>query len=258
MDFTQLKSRIDNAPSLSFSELFYQCVDMFKKVWLQGLLLQIILIMVSMALMIVFYIPMLFGMFITGGLEPDGGDMSGVLGFLLLIFLCVLYLGIVIGLLYAQIALQAAFYRICRSKDRGYSSESGVGFGMFLRKKYARKILLLVLIQAGISIAAALLCLVPLLYVFIPLQFLIIVFAFYPDLSNKELLELSFSLGTKKWGVSFLLFMVLILIAAVGGFITCGIGFYVLSSVVYLAFYVVYKEMIGFYEDEELIESLGQ
>lgn len=258
MNYQQIKIRIDRTISLDFSDLLYQCFDLFKKVWLQGLLLQVIILMVSMALMLVFYIPMMLGVFVTGGFEPDGGDLNSGVGILLLIGICILYVAIIIGLVFAQIALQAAFYRICRMKDRGHTSQPGVGFGMFLRKEYFHKILILVFAQVGISLAAVLLCVLPIFYAIIPLQFLVILFAFNPSLTVKELVDLSFKLGTKKWLITFGVFLILALLAAVGGFITCGIGFYILSSIINLAFYVVYKEMVGFYEDEDMIASLGQ
>ena len=258
MKYQQIKIRIDRTISLDFSDLLYQCFDLFKKVWLQGLLLQVIVLMVSMALMLVFYIPMMLGVFVTGGFEPDGSDLNSGAGILLLIGICMLYVAIIIGLVFTQIALQGAFYRICRMKDRGYNSQPGIGFGMFLRKEYFKKILIVVFAQVGISLAAALLCILPIFYVAIPLQFVIIMFAFHPNLTVNQLLDLSFKLGTKKWFITFGILLVLGALTAVGGFVTCGLGFYVLSSIVNLAFYVIYKEVIGFHEDEEVIASLGQ
>lgn len=51
MNLTQLQSKINNAKDLDFGTIFNQSMELFKKVWVQGLLTLII----SGAMMIPFY-----------------------------------------------------------------------------------------------------------------------------------------------------------------------------------------------------------
>ena len=91
----------------------------------------------------------------------------------------------------------------------------------------------------------------------IPLQFIAIIFAFNPDLSVKELITVCFNIGTKKWGITFLLTIVCSLLAQFAGLLLCGIGVIFTASFVYLPVYFIYKEVIGFHEDDDAIAQIG-
>ncbi|HMC02076.1 MAG TPA: hypothetical protein VKN14_13650, partial [Flavobacteriaceae bacterium] len=71
-----------------------------------------------------------------------------------------------------------------------------------------------------------------------------------------DIVKVSFKLGTKKWLLSFGLFIVLYLLIMVLSFVTCGIGSLFLSPFIYLPFYLIYKEVVGFEvpNDIEIIE----
>ena len=119
-------------------------------------------------------------------------------------------------------------------------------FFFFLRRPYFTKTFSLSLAYLGISIAAALLCFLPLIYALVPLNLLFVVYAFNPDLSVRNLINISFELGAKKWFITFGLVIVASLLAQIVGVLLCGIGIFVTSSFVIIPLYFVYKDVIGF------------
>ena len=52
------------------------------------------------------------------------------------------------------------------------------------------------------------LCIIPVIYVFVPLSYIFVVYAFNPDKSVSEIIKLSFDLGNRKWLMSFGLLIV--------------------------------------------------
>jgi uncharacterized membrane protein len=79
------------------------------------------------------------------------------------------------------------------------------------------------------------------------------VFSNNPDLSETEIVKLSFRLGTKKWLITFgLLFVTGIL--GMLGIIACGIGLLFTMSIVYLPVYFVYRDVVGFEDDSEIMK----
>jgi hypothetical protein len=128
---------------------------------------------------------------------------------------------------------------------------------MLFKKQYMSKLLGLSLATVGIGIAAYLLCLIPIFYVIVPLQFISVIFAFNPELSVKEVIYSSFNLGTKKWFIAFGLLFVSTILAQLAGMIMCVIGVLFTASFVYLPAYFIYKEVVGFYEDDEAIAQIG-
>ena len=116
----------------------------------------------------------------------------------------------------------------------------------FLKGKYFGSVTLLMIATILVSTIAALLCYVPLIYAIIPISFFTIVYAFNPELSIGDIVQISFNLGTKKWLISFGLFVVTYLLIIVLSILTCGIGS-LFSPFVYLPLYFVYKEVVGFH-----------
>lgn len=246
--------KIKQAPFLDFGDLFGRSVDLFQKVWLQGLLMQIITVAISWGIMIMLTLPMsLISAFVSYEETQATNDIS----VLQIVFLILFYIVVIVVMAFVQFSLQAGFYRITRMKDRNRSGDRGVGFGMFIKKKYVKKVLILSLAQTGIAIAAALLLVLPLFFVLVPLQFAVIIFAFHPDWSVNDIYKAAFSLGIKKWGVTFALVFVIAIVALIVGLLACGIGMYATISIVYLPAYLIYKEVVGFTEDEDLIAQIG-
>ncbi|MEP0264855.1 hypothetical protein [Dokdonia sp.] len=254
MTFPQLLEKIQRNPSVDFGNVFSDAFNLYQKVWLQGLLLQLLGILVQYGMSMILYIPLL----VLGFVAPDqpGEDLNGASIFILIVFV-VMYLVMIVVLATFNFGLQAAFYRIVRMKDRNKKTEKGVNFGMFFKKKHLKKIFILSMAHIGISILAVMLCILPIFYVLIPLQFAIIIFAFYPDLSINDIYKAAFKLGNAKWGIAFGLMLVSGILAGLVGLLACVIGIYFTISFVYLPGYIIYKEVVGFYEDEDVIAQIG-
>ncbi|WP_299149935.1 hypothetical protein [uncultured Dokdonia sp.] len=256
MTRTDLLTKIKNAPHVDFGNLFGESINLFQKVFLQGLLLQILTVAISYGISMLVMLP-----FSLGGAFIDYNDINSYsdeeVGIVAIITMFFLYLIITVVMAVVNFALQAAFYRIVRMKDRNKRSELGVGFGMFIKKQHIKKVLILSMAQIGIAVIAMLFFIIPLFFVLVPLQFAVIIFAFNPELSVNDILKAAFTLGTKKWGITFGACLIIGFLALVVGVMACFVGVYATISIVYLPAYLVYKEVVGFTEDEDLIAQIG-
>ena len=159
------------------------------------------------------------------------------------------YIFLVIALITIGFGLKAAFYRICRLKD--LEEMGSEDYFYFFKKPYLSKTIKLALAFTGISIVAALLCFLPLIYVIVPLSFMVVVYAFNPNLSISDIIKLGFDLGNKKWLIAFGLLIVSGFLAGIVGMMMCFVGIYITSSFSYLPQYFIYKEVIGFKDIDE-------
>lgn len=251
--FTDLSEKISRAKALEFGSVFNDSIELFKKTWLQGFLLFLFTLIVMMPLIIIMYVPML-GLIVA---QQDQGYTSNealsnfVTGISAMYVLFVMVGVLVLGTI--SVALNAGFYRIMRALDNNQSVTTS-DFFYFIKMKYLSKIFVLMLATFGISILAALLCYLPILYVMVPLSYLTMVYAFNPELSVNEIIKLSFQLGNKKWLLSFGLIIVASLLAQLVGFLLCGIGLLFTSTFVYHPTYIIYKHIIGFNESNTIDE----
>jgi len=159
-------------------------------------------------------------------------------------YIVILVFGILAASVF-QLALQAGFFRIINQIDEGREVKASDLF-YFLKGKYFGSVTLLMLATVLIALIAALMCYVPIIYAFIPLSFFTIVFAFNSEMSIGDIVKISFSLGTKKWLISFGLFVVTYILVMILTLLTCGIGALFLSPYIYLPLYFVYKQVVGF------------
>ncbi|WP_308990656.1 hypothetical protein QLS71_004160 [Mariniflexile litorale] len=242
-----LLDKIEKAKALDFGTIFNQSIELFKKVWVQGL----VMLLLTMLLMIPFYLIMYLPMLGMGLIDPqsfqnmgDVGDFRPLLMIPFFIFVLVfLFLAMVIGF-----GMKASFYRICKLKDL---EEMGADdYFYYLKKPYLGKVIKLSLATFGISMAATLLCFFPIIYVMIPVALMNVIFAFNPDLSTSEIVKAGFKLGNKKWLLTFGLLFVSAILAEIIGLLMCCIGILVTASFVYLPAYFIYKDSIGFDEKE--------
>jgi hypothetical protein len=247
--------KISNAKQLDFGTIFSESFELFKKSWLYGFLFQLIVLIITLPFIIVLYVPFVMSIIAqskSGIVDPDvfGSLFAGFTGLYLAFFV----LGILAVVVF-QMALQSGFFRIVKNIDDGNQVQISDLF-YFLKGKYFGRVTLLTFAVILISLVAALLCYVPLIYAMIPLSFFTIVFAFNSELSIKEIVKISFSLGTKKWLISFGLFIVTYVIVVFLTLLTCGMGSLFLSPFIYLPLYFVYKQVIGFDEivNNEVIE----
>lgn len=245
MNYSEIQSKIQNAQQLDFGTILDLIFKMFKEVWLKGFLMVIVLVVCAVAL------TFLFGFI---GLGPDPFVMDPNEGFnfysnytsnaFYSLPQSILLASLIIGLL-------AGFYRICKELDLNKTQNQDLFY--YFKGRHIQKIFMLGIIYALIAVIAQSLFIIPYIYAFVPLSFFAMVFSNNPDLSETEIVKLSFRLGTKKWLITFgLLFVTGIL--GMLGIIACGIGLLFTMSIVYLPVYFVYRDVVGFEDDSEIMK----
>jgi hypothetical protein len=257
MTFAAIQQKIKNAQDLDFGTIFNQSIELFKQVWVQGLITVVLNMVLAIPVIMMIYIPLIFmGLFesITSssagnfGYDTNSGpDVSPLAAGVLI----VLYVFAMIALSTISIALRAAFYRICKIKDLQEMERDDYFY--FLKKPYLSKSIHLGLAYLGITFVATLMCFIPVIYAIVPLSYIFVVYAFNPDKSVSEIVKLSFELGNKKWLITFGLLVVCGFLAGIVGFLLCFIGIYVTQSFSYLSPYLIYKDIVGFNEDEDTL-----
>ncbi|WP_345277069.1 hypothetical protein [Litoribaculum gwangyangense] len=250
-----LQEKIERAKELDFGTIFSESIELFKKTWLQGFLLQLFTFIVMLPLIIMFYIPFI-GLIIAQ--EESGYNDSDAFNafFASMSLLYILFIVVGIFVLGAiSVALNAGFYRIMKRLD--YNEQVTTSdFFYFVKGKYLSKAFMLMLISILIAIPAALLCYIPLIYAIVPLSYFSLFFAFNPELSVGDMVKASFKLGNKKWLISFGLIIVSSLLAQIIGFILCFVGVLFTAAFVYHPTYLIYKNVIGF-DEPTAIDEIG-
>ncbi|RLD29330.1 MAG: hypothetical protein DRI75_03660 [Bacteroidetes bacterium] len=246
-----LKEKINNAKALDFGTIFSESIELFKKTWLQGFLMQLFVIIIMLPLIIVLYLPLITIMIAQAKSGySDPGSYNEFFAGMSIIYILFVIIGIVV-LSAVSVAINAAFFRIMRALDEGKAVTTS-DFFCFINGKYLSKAFLLVVVSVLISIPAALLCYIPLIYVLVPMSFFAIIFAFNPELSVGDIVSISFKIGHKKWLLAFGLIIVSSLLAQIVGFLLCGIGVLFTAPFVYHPVYIIYKKVIGFNNEDEV------
>jgi len=236
-----VQTKINYAKALDFGTIFNNCIELFKKTWLQGFIIILLSMLLSLPFAIVVYIPMIILGISSEVMEENNFMIFGsLIGLVFLVLVIVMLLGIIT----VSLGLKTAFYRIAKQKDFNESGSDDYFF--FLRKPYLKKTFTFSLAYFGISFAAALLCYLPLIYAIVPLSLMLPIYAFNPDFSISDIVRLGFNLGNKKWLITFGLMIVTGIITIALGFLLCGIGIYFLISLGYLVQYFIYKDVVGF------------
>lgn len=247
---TTLLDKINKTKALDFGTIFSQSIELFKKVWVQGL----VMLLLTMLLMIPFYLIMYIPMFAIGMMDMQAmNNIEHLQNFspLLLIPLFIFILLFAFFAMVISFGMKASFYRICKMKDL---EEMGADdYFYYLKKPYLKKVIKISMATFGISIAAMLLCVFPIIYVIVPVAFINIIFAFNPELSISEIIKAGFKLGNKKWLLTIGLLIVSSFLAGIVGMLMCCIGIYVTMSFLYLPVYFVYKGVVGF--DKESVNN---
>ncbi len=252
---SSLLQKIENAKALDFGTIFSESIELFKKTWLQGFLLQLFTLIIMMPLIIIIYLP-LIGIAIAqqedGSIDPEA--FNGVFAGMSILYVLFIIVGVfVLGAI--TVALNAAFFRIIQKLDYN-ESVSTSDFFYFVKGKYLSKIFILMLASFGIAIVAALLCYLPIFYVMIPLSYFSLIYAFNPELSVIDIVKVSFKLGNKKWLITFGLVIVASFLSQIIGFLLCGIGLLFTAAFVYHPTYLIYKHVIGF-DETDAIDKIG-
>ncbi|WP_375238955.1 hypothetical protein [Aurantibacter sp.] len=242
-------------PAIDFGDVFNKSIELFKKSWTHGLVLQLISMVIVLPIIIIMYVPIIMAAIESENGQLDPEVMSGMFaGFTVVSFL-LFFVGILVISVVAQ-ALQAGFFRILKRLDYNEPVKTSDLF-YFLKGQYLGHIISIMLASLVISIIALLLCVLPLYYAVVPMSFFTLFFAFNPELSVSEIVKLSFSIGTKKWLITFGLVIVASLLSSFVGFLMCGIGILITAQFTYHPIYFIYKEVIGF-EDNEPLDEIGK
>ncbi len=246
-----LDDRIENSKPVDFGSVFTNGIELFKKVWLQGFVHLLLNLLLLLPLFIIIYIPMLLMAGIGGYQDYEYGSSDGPEGVMAFVVMCLLIILIIlasIGAIMVQFGMTAHFYRVCKQVDLGLEETST--YFMFFKKKYLKKVIILSLAKFGISIVAVMLCYLPLFYVMVPLHLLGVIFAFNPEMNPSDLVKASFKFGNKVWGMTFLLILIASSLAQLG-VLACFIGIFFTASFIYMPIYFIYKESLGFDQEDE-------
>ncbi|MGJ8592224.1 MAG: hypothetical protein ACSHXF_06730 [Aquaticitalea sp.] len=254
MTLSELHLKIQNAPELDFGTVLSDCIELFKKFWVQGLLTIVIIAVATIPIALVSQVILeLFGVFTPTIVRMEDFNLenfSALYGFNALYNFPFAIITVSI-----QIAVLAGFYRIVKTKDVD-KIQSSDDYFYFFKKEYFGKILLLGLVHSLISTVSQFMCFIPYIYVFVPLMYISVMFAFNSEKSMEEILRASFMLGNKKWLLSFGTLIVALILGMLG-LIACCIGVLVTIPFVYLPCYVIYKNVVGF-EDMSELHQIGQ
>jgi len=251
MNLTELSTKIANAPNLDFGTIFGNSIELFKKTWGQGVIMLLLNMVLILPALIILYIPIIVAA--ASGI-PESEIQAGNLSPWYMIVFFLLFIPVMAVAQTITIGLTAGFYRIVKDKDLN-ESRSDSNLFMFLKKDNLGKLFMLSVFSLGITIGAVLLCYFPVFYVAVPIGLFSVVLAFNPELTAKEIVKASFKLGNKKWLLLFGLIIVASLLSQIVGLLLCGIGIFFTASFVYLPYYLVYKEAVGF-EDSSKISQI--
>jgi len=248
MAFQDIQNKIQNAQNLDFGKILDLSINLFKEVWLKGFLMILII--------------MVFGgitafLLVAIGLIPNPYDVAGYEEYSVFTSYSknafnnlpqtILLSPVVFGMM-------SGFYRMCKQVDLKEPQNDDMFY--FFKGDHLRKVFMLGLIYALIASVAQALFLLPYIYAFIPLSFFSVIFANNPELSETEIVKLSFSLGTEKWFITFGSMFVTGIMGMLG-IVACGIGLLFTISIVYLPVYFIYRDVVGFEDDNE-IQYIGR
>lgn len=247
--------KIANAKALDFGTIFSESIELYKKAWLQGFLMQLFILLILMPIIIVAYIPFI-GVIIAqqqNGFEDNQAMENFISGMSIPYIIFVLVGVVVLGTI--AVAINAGFYRILKKVDQNETVETK-DFFFFVKSAYLTKVFLIMLVSILIAVPSALLCYLPLIYTIVPLTYFSLIFAFNPELSVGQIVSLSFKLGNKKWLISFGLIFVSSICIVTLSMLTCGLGSLFLQSFQLIPMYLIYKNVIGF-NGGDVIDEIG-
>jgi|SRR5690606_22977588 len=234
-----LLNKIAHAKELDFGNIISDTVELFKKVWLKGV------IVVVFVLISAIVVSSLFSLI---GLAPvldqtifSSLDFKALASF----YSSSALYGIPQNMLIStfNLAFVSAFYRICKQIVLGENEHEDYFY--FFKKEHFTKVFMLGIIYTGIVTIAQLLCFFPYIYLFVPLSYFAVILAHNPDLSEMDIVKASFALGNKKWLITFGTLFVAILIGMLG-VLGCFVGIVFTMSIIYLPSFLIYKDAVGF------------
>jgi len=251
-----LLNKIQTSTQIDFGDLFNESLGVFKKVWVQGLLLQLFSTLMMLPFTISLYLPYLSNAF-EGDLSQltmGSADLSSALyedygTSVIWIYILMFVVSV------ASSLFLLGFYRIVKEMDHGNPFVMS-DFFYFFKSAMLGKAIRLLLAYTGIAILAALLCFLPLIYAIVPLLFILPMFAYNSHLSITETIKVAFALGNKKWGITFLIMLLNVILLYVITLVTCGLGAMFVGCFLYLPQYIIYKKVIGFDAPESTTQTI--
>ncbi|GAA0711267.1 hypothetical protein [Aquimarina litoralis] len=254
MNSNQLFERIENSKKPEFGDILSKSFELYKKVFSKGIIHALIMFALAIPFILAVYIPLL--PFYIDMLQNAGDPyyqptfLEGFSVVMIIVWVIVIFaLSFVMQVL--NISIYGHFLKVVKNEDLGLTEETGGYFT--IAKKYFGKIILISLANMGISIVAMLACYFPLFYVMVPLQLVILIFIFNPEMSVENIIKAAFKLGNKYWFTFFGLIFISGLLSALG-IILCYIGVIATLFFSYVVMYYMYKDTIGF-EEENKSES---
>ncbi|MCX7551829.1 hypothetical protein [Xanthomarina sp. F2636L] len=242
--FNSLLEKIENSTTLDFGDIFSESIELFKKVWVQGLVMLLLMMVILIPFYLMMYLP-LTGM----GILDSYQDTSDINPILMIPFFIFIFIFSIVAMV-ISFGMKASFYRICKHKDLNIAGSDDYFY--FLKKPYLGKVIALSLMTFGISLVSMLLCVLPLIYAIVPITLVNVIFAFNPDMSASEIIKAGFKLGHKKWLLTFGLIVVSGILAELVGMLMCFVGIFVTVSFAYIPVYFVYKGAVGFNDSVEV------
>ncbi|GGD13751.1 hypothetical protein [Hyunsoonleella pacifica] len=245
-----LLDKIETAKELDFGTIFSDSIELFKKVWVQGL----VILLLSMLFMLPFYLLMYVPFIGMGIMDPESFNNGGEPNFAVMLpfygmMIVFSFFAMIIG-----VGLKAAFFRICKHKDADENANDDYLY--FFKRPYLGKTIKVGAATFLIIIISYMLCFFPIIYAVVPISIINVIYAFNPDLSVSEIVKAGFKLGNKKWLITFGLMIVAGFLAGLVGMLMCFIGIIATSSFSYIPLYMIYKESVGF-DDKSEIEQIG-
>lgn len=241
-----LLEKIDRSKTLDFGDIFSNSIELFKKVWVQGLIMMLLMLVILIPFYLVMYLPFIGMGFLDMDAYSYNNDISPIL--IIPFFIMIFVFSIVAMVL--SFGMKASFYRICKMKDLNEAGSDDYFY--YLKKPYLGKVIVLSLMTFGISLLATLLCFLPIIYVMVPITLINVIFAFNPDLSASDIIKAGFRLGNKKWLITFGLIVISAILAELVGLLMCFVGIFVTASFSYIPAYFVYKESVGFQNPNDI------
>ena len=238
MNFKALSNSIENSNPLDFGSIFGKSIDLFKQVWLQGFIIVILTFLTIIPFYVLIYIPLL----IAGVTDPKMLKSEEVPPEIMIPMVILIPL-VFLGVMTVSLLLNAAFLRICRNKDLNLSKSDD--YFHYFNKKYASKAFLLSLMILGLMVLGLLACGLGIFYLVVPISLIPAFLAFDQELSAKEIVKSSFSLGNKNWLVIFGLIVIMGLVAELG-ILLCFIGVFFTAMLAKIPVYFMYKDAVGF------------
>ena len=248
--------KIEDANTPDFGNILSKSFELFKKVWEPALYHVLITLVVVIPMILVIYVPYILFMFY--GMDYDSYGYYQEPDYLQYIPYMILYALIVFLVVFlgqtVVFGVTAHFLQVLKKVDTGSSEEIG-GYFEFVKKDF-KKLLMLSLASVGIMMLAALLCYLPIFYVMVPLQLVVVFYAFNSNLSASDILKASFKLGNKFWIIIFGLVIISSMIAQIG-IILCIVGVFFTAYFIHVPMYYVYKDTIGFEDVLDEIKGVG-